>query len=125
MKYTLVTFTILAVCSLSSFAAPPAPLIPAPVEASAKTLADKQADATKRIDAQILQLQSSMKGIIGAISREINSNREGLTPEQVLAGLGATKAASLQQAQADIVALANKYAPGTFAPAATPAPKTK
>jgi hypothetical protein len=115
--------TILAVAvsafviSPSSFAqapATPAPLIPAPPAPSARTLADKQAAATQRIDQALAGLQNAIKFAVAGIDREIQHNREGLTPDQVIAGLGADKAASLAQAKADLITLANKYAPGTF-----------
>lgn len=118
---TLIAVTSSFVLHPAVFAAPP--LIPAPVAPAERTLADKQADAAKRIDHGLLQLQQAIKFGVQNLQREIDHNRDGLTREQVLAALG-EKAAPLAKAQADLVALAEKYAPGTFAapPVPTPAP---
>lgn len=75
---------------------------------------DLAAASVARVDALVAQLQSIIKSIAGQIDREINKNRDKLTPDAIFAKMGADKAASLQAAKADLVAFANKWAPGTF-----------
>ena len=94
------------------------PVLIAPTEAKEveKSPEVKAKQTVQRIDMRLVQLQRTMKNVVTDIQTEIEANPDGLTKEQVFAALGKDKAMALASASAELVAFANKYAPGTFSP---------